>query len=312
MRAGYTGPQMHRVFFGPQGLRAGWRFAAFLSLAFLIGGAGQLVMHFVRPQVSTDLAVLFDSSILAAGAMAATWILARADRKPASSYGLGPLHRARNLAMGMVTGFVALSVLMGILIAAGVFHPICAFWRWSLVGWGLYFVLLFLAVSLSEELLMRGYALFALSRGMGFWPAAVLLSVLFGAGHMGNKGEEVIGVANAMLVGMVFAYSVRWSGSLWWAIGVHWTWDWGESFFYGVSNSGSGIAPHHLFSGFYAGPAWLSGGSVGPEGSVFATLVILLMALVVRLTTPKVDNDELQRPPQPLGLEQPDAIDAGV
>jgi hypothetical protein len=120
------------------------------------------------------------------------------------------------------------------------------------------------------------------------------LSLLFGAGHMGNRGEEVIGIANAVLAGLVFAFSVKWSGTLWWAIGCHFSWDWGETFFYGVANSG-GPSHHHFLSGVAAGPAWLSGSTVGPEGSVFATVVLLLLAAAMRFTTPRYQEAGLDR-----------------
>jgi membrane protease YdiL (CAAX protease family) len=107
-----------------------------------------------------------------------------------------------------------------------------------------------------------------------------------------------------MIAGLAFAYSVKWTGSLWWALGCHMTWDWGESFFYGVADSGV-KASHRLFSGEPMGPAWLSGGSVGPEGSVLAAIVLLLLIVVVRLSTQRVDNPELHRLTRPAPVDNP-------
>jgi len=221
-----------------------------------------------------------------------------------TSFGLGGEHRVRNLASGLAAGFVALSVLMALLVAARAFDPRGAEMRGPAVArWALYWAVAFTFTALGEELLTRGYALFALSRGIGFWPAAVVLSLLFGGGHVGNRGEEVIGIVNAVLAGMVFAFSVWWRGTLWWAIGCHLSWDWGETFFYGVANSGA-AAPNHFLSGDPAGPDWLSGGTVGPEGSVLATLVLLLLGAVVRYTTPRnpaagLGREQCREPSQP-------------
>ena len=55
--------------------------------------------------------------------------------------------------------------------------------------------------------------------------------------------------------------------------------DWGETYFYGVPDSGQTL-PGHLLSASSSGPAWLSGGSVGPEGSVLCTLLILAVWLI--------------------------------
>jgi hypothetical protein len=111
----------------------------------------------------------------------------------------------------------------------------------------------------------------------------MLLSVLFGAGHLANNGEEWLGIVNAVLVGIVFCYSVKFTGSLWWAIGAHAAWDWGETYFWGVSDSGF-ASQQHLFSGKPAGIALLSGGSVGPEGSLLCIAAILLILALVRFT----------------------------
>jgi len=272
-----------RMFIGPHGLRSGWRVLLFLVLwGALAAGIGYVSHGWLGKIWGIDFPVL------AAAAAAATWIAARLEHRPFTSYGLGGEHRWRNLASGLAAGFVAMSVLMALLVAVRAFDPRGAEMRGpEVVRWGLYWAVAFTFTALGEELLTRGYALFALSRGIGFWPAAVLLSLLFGAGHTGNRGEEAIGVANAVLAGMVFAFSVWWRGTLWWAIGCHLAWDWAETFFYGVPNSGSGVAPNHFLSGDPAGPDWLSGGSVGPEGSLLATLVLLLLAAVVRYTTPR-------------------------
>jgi hypothetical protein len=43
----------------------------------------------------------------------------------------------------------------------------------------------------------------------------------------------------------------------------------------------SGILPYHnLFNCTFRGPAWLTGGSVGPEASVFTFIVLVVVALV--------------------------------
>jgi membrane protease YdiL (CAAX protease family) len=52
-----------------------------------------------------------------------------------------------------------------------------------------------------EEALFRGYLQATLTRGIGFWPAAVVLSLLFGAGHLANAGETVSGVSGVMVQG---------------------------------------------------------------------------------------------------------------
>ena len=142
-----------------------------------------------------------------------------------------------------------------------------------------FYGLLFLTVGFFEESVMRGYAQFTLTQGMGFWPAAILLSVVFGAMHLGNSGEAWLGILGAALLGLFFCLTLRRTGTLWFAVGFHASWDWGESYFYSVPDSGAMVTGHLLNSSFH-GSRWLTGGSVGPEGSVLVLLIIALMWLV--------------------------------
>jgi membrane protease YdiL (CAAX protease family) len=132
---------------------------------------------------------------------------------------------------------------------------------------------MFLLVGLFEEFLVRGYTQFTLTRGIGFWPAALVLSCAFGLLHLGNEHEQWRGLLAAALIGLFFCLTLRRTGSLWFAVGFHAAWDWGETFFYSVPDSGS-VWPGHLLSSSPHGPDWLSGGSVGPEGSVLCFVVI--------------------------------------
>jgi membrane protease YdiL (CAAX protease family) len=305
-------PLAVRIFMGPYGLRAGWRFLLFAFLALMLAMALSLGVKAVSRLTGPDAAALPGQFIGVTAALIAMWVMGRVEGKPVWSYGFAAPHGARNLAAGLVAGIAGLSVLMGLLTAAGAYKPGPPMLHGAdVVRWGVYWAVVFAGVALGEESITRSYGLFSLSQGVGFWPAAAILSVLFGAVHLGNSGEEWIGIGNAMLAGLVLSYSVKWSGSLWWAIGYHMSWDWGESFFYGVADSG-GKASHHLLSGDPAGAGWLSGGSVGPEGSVLAIPVLLALALAARLTTPRWDNpglDRLRPVARPLAVD--DAQDPG-
>lgn len=156
--------------------------------------------------------------------------------------------------------------------AVGVIGCICGLLLWRTRGeasWGVYiiaalglFACLYLHVSKAPR--------------SGFWQAAWLTSVLFGAAHTGNNGENWIGIFAAALIGFVFCVSIWVTGSAWWAIGCHAAWDWAETYFYGTADSGF-VAPGHLFSAKPAGNALWSGGADGPEGSLLVIPVVLLI-----------------------------------
>src|SRR3569833_1542132 len=141
----------------------------------------------------------------------------------------------------------------------------------------------FLMVGFFEEYCFRGYVLYTLTRGLGFWPAAILTSGIFAWVHHGNPGETWMGLAEIVLIALEFAVSVQRTGSLWWAVGIHMSYDWGESFLFSVPNSGTHVVGH-LSDATVHGSKWLSGGTVGPEASLFnligeAALLLIVMKL---------------------------------
>ena len=146
------------------------------------------------------------------------------------------------------------------------------------LGWGGYF----LAVGLYEEFSFRGYPQFTLTTGMGFWPAAFLLSAVFALVHLANPGENFIGVLQVFATALLLCLSLRRTGNLWFAVGLHGAWDWAETFFYGVPDSGF-QGPGHFLNPIFHGPKWLTGGTAGPEGSIVTLLVELAMIVLVAL-----------------------------
>lgn len=282
---------MKATFFGAHGLRAGWRTLIFIGLfaavAFglsaLLGGTVTDLLAQSGGQTGPRVALLKEFPLFA-GVLVATWIMARAEHRTLFAYGLTDRRALTRLLKGTVSGFLAITVEIGLLAASGhlMFEghvpdalTACRF----AAEWGAFYLL----VALVEENLLRGYLQQTLARGMGFWPAAVLLSLAFGALHAGNSGEEIIGVIGAAAGGFVLVYSLWRSGSLWWAIGAHTAIGWAESYLYGTHNSGLAVSPSFVTS-HPVGVGWLSGGTVGPEGSVFFLLVLLALVPVIRWT----------------------------
>ena len=153
----------------------------------------------------------------------------------------------------------------------------------------------FMLVGLFEEFTFRGYTQFTLATGIGFWPAAALLSAAFGAAHLLNPGEAWVGALQVFLVAMFFCLTLRRTGNLWFAVGVHATFDWGETFLYSVPNSGL-IASGHLVASSLHGASWLTGGSVGPEGSVICFVVVALAIILFAWRHPAPQSAALTVP----------------
>ena len=306
---------LHHVFLGPEGLRAGWSMLLFVALLVLLTFTVNGLIHHLHllpapseasrhAPMSPHRTVIGDGLNFALVA-AASWLMAMIERRPFARYGLSLRRAVTDLAAGLFWGFTLLSALIAMLLAT---HAI-AFDGLALHGgaapafaakWALAFVL----VGLFEEFLTRGYIQYTVARGVsgltryispanrhahaiGFWVAAFLFSVcLFMLGHIGNSGETLPGILAVGLAGVVFAFSLYRTGTLWWAIGMHTAWDWAQTFFYGVSDSGI-AAVGHLLHSHPSGRELLSGGSTGPEGSLFVIPTLLLAAVVIHFTLPR-------------------------
>jgi membrane protease YdiL (CAAX protease family) len=214
--------------------------------------------------------------------LGASYLMAQMENRSLRDYGLpGKSAFRRNFWLGFLLGLAEVSVLVGLIrVFGGYTFGTLALQGRAILGWGLFHLVLFLFVGLYEEFLFRGYAQFTLGSGMGFWPAAVILSAWFGYMHLGNRGENWVGVSSVFLVGLLFAFTLWRTGSLWYAIGLHASFDWGETYLFSVPNSGV-LEPGHLSNAVLHGRAWLTGGQVGPEGSVFCFLTLGLQFLVV-------------------------------
>ena len=297
LSGGLTNPRQSPVFYGPNGLRAGWRLLLFLAiLSILFSAATMLMRLFHAPHLRDGItpgAVLLGEGLPFLMVLLGSWIMAQVERRTVGDYGL-PARAAfgARFWQGAVTGFLAISALMGAIRLAGAFHfEGLALHGAELWKYGLLWAVVFLIVGLFEEFFFRGYALFTLTTGVGFWPSALVLSGIFGYVHHGNPGETWVGAFAAGLVGLLFCLLLRRTGDLWMAIGFHASWDWGETYFYGVPDSGQ-AAVGHLFNTSFSGPQWISGGTVGPEGSYFcvALLVLLFVAFSIWLREVKYPN----------------------
>ena len=283
----------HPVFFGHNGLRAGWRLLIFVALFLVLGFVilfNPPVRHFLRTlqggTITPTAEIVTEGSqvvalVLAAGVMA--WI----EKRSFSDYGLPLSHGFRkSFWLGLPVGFLALTVLIGLIAALhGCSLGGLALNAHEIPKYALLYAIGFLLVGVFEEFSFRGYLQSTLASGIGFWPAAIVLAIVFGALHLGNPGEAKFGALVAGGFGLVAAFSLRRTGNLWFAIAMHAAWDWGETFFYSVPDSGL-LARGHLLNATFHGPRWLTGGSVGPEGSLLVFPILLLLALAIHLMFP--------------------------
>jgi hypothetical protein len=267
------------------------RLLIFIGIAFILPVPFILLLH---PWLGRTVSVFTLQSELPIKALTAffvllaTWVASRMEKRPLDDYGAPPAEAfGQRFWEGTVWGFAMLSAILLVLRMSGRFQvDSVALTGRAVFRYGLGWAAVFLAVSLTEEFCFRGYLLFVLSRRRGFWPAAVLLSVAFGVTHLANHGENALGILHVVVTGLLFCLTIRRTGNLWFAVGYHAVWDWAETFFYGTPDSGLLGVGRYLNSSVQ-GPDWLTGGSVGPEGSVVALCALAICAMLIHWRFPK-------------------------
>jgi membrane protease YdiL (CAAX protease family) len=225
------------IFWNERELRAGWRLAIFVVLVVFVNLCGYFLtvaLHwpqFASTNVSPGGVIVQDGGAFLS-ALLATAIMGLLESRPFGVYGLprAGVFGAR-FWQGAAWGISMITATMLLIRAFGGFSfgelalGGSSLWRYAAL-WALAFVF----VGLFEEFQFRGYAQFTLASGIGFWPAAAILSAAFGAMHIRNQGEDIVGALAVFMIAMFFCLTLRRTGSLWFAVGLHAAFDWGESF----------------------------------------------------------------------------------
>jgi membrane protease YdiL (CAAX protease family) len=299
-----------RIFMGPDGLRAGWRVLVFIALVAMMVGATIPVQKMLAHRLGTDFSpanVIIGETLGFTIILIATLIMGRFEHRALADYGLPfRLIFRKQFWTGALWGFVMLSFIVAMMTATHAYSVRgLAISPAAAVEYGFLWAIGFLLVGLFEEFAMRGYMQFTLTMGLGFWPAAGITCVLFAASHLGNPGENLVGVIEIVLIALFLCVALRRTGNLWFAIGWHMAFDWGESFFYSTPNSGI-HATGHMLNATLMGSKWLSGGSVGPEASVFDLIVTVAGILLLLKIYPDAKYPELREVQEPsAGLTAP-------
>jgi len=138
------------------------------------------------------------------------------------------------------------------------------------------YLLLFALVAFNEELFSRGYVQGLIRHRFGPAAAVICSSLFFASLHAFNPGAlaQPLPLFNIFIAGILLGLCRELSGSLWLPIGLHWTWNYMQGNVFGFQVSGTPVqSPIHIEP--VGGAIW-SGGSFGAEGSLAATLVMLV------------------------------------
>jgi membrane protease YdiL (CAAX protease family) len=220
------------------------------------------------------------------------------DRRPLRELGLDTRQAARR----WLKGALIASVMMGFVVIVGYTLVDGATWSINpsplraavaLLG-GL---LGFLIQGPAEEVLFRGHVFENVRAEWGLTWATLVSSLAFALLHANNPAFGPLPFVNLVLFGVAMAlYKARVDdGQLWGVFAIHTVWNWLQQVVFGLPNSGMASLPENsLFtvSPNLAVPDAISGGGFGPEGTLAATLVLLVLiaACLRRPSQPTATN----------------------
>ena len=265
----------------------------FLFLILMVGfgatfGTLAALARLITPANQFTGGLFYSELTRALGVLLAAWLMSRLEGRRLGEYGLpwSP-KQARLFLQGAAFGIVEISAIVGVLAAAGYysFGPLEVHGA-ELAKWAVFWAAVFVVVGFFEEYTFRGYAQFALNKGFGFWPATIVTSLIFGVVHLGNPGESWMGILGVVAVGIFWCFTLRRTGTLWFAFGMHAAFDFGETFLFSVPDSGI-VFPGHLSTAvIHPGPTWLVGGTAGPEASVLDFVILGIFFFVLHKMYP--------------------------
>jgi uncharacterized protein len=196
------------------------------------------------------------------------------EQRPLSE--LSKVRAMEELGVGMLIGLGLVCITIGVLWMLGDYR-ITGVGAWTAV-----FMVLANdgAGAFVEEILLRGVVFRITEERLGTWIALAISALLFALLHLTSASATltstiVVGLEGGILLSAAYVLTRR----LWLAIGIHFAWDFAQDYVFGVSRGVEG-----LVRGRITGPALLSGGGSGIEGSILALGLCLAVSayLLVR------------------------------
>ena len=140
------------------------------------------------------------------------------------------------------------------------------------------------AGTLAVEVAFRGFAFRRLVDAMGPVVATLFLAAIFAIWRTHSTPTTTAAVLASFLLGWVLSLAALRTRALWVGWGFSFAWSASMSMLFGLPMAG-GMNYSPIFATNAAGPAWVSGGAQGPEGSAFGVVIVLVMLIVMLRAT---------------------------
>ena len=251
----------------------------FVILLHFACGKNMLVGDMFDAQTIT--LIMYYGYILMTGVALLYWKLT--EKKPLSEMGL--TKHFGNYFIGAIAGVILLAlsvaaiVLTGNIKYHGIFENVDVLMIFFLFSG-------FIIQGATEEILCRGIVLHALKEKTSVWIAIAVSTVLFIIPHWsslfdGGTVYGVIGVANLVLISIIFSLLTIRFQSIWAACGLHSFWNAILYCILGLNLSGKDETVTAIFNMQSVGNNIWNGGEYGIEASVITTVVLALAATLI-------------------------------
>lgn len=272
-------------------IKQGWLRALLIVIPFIIfTGIFQLIGMYVWSLISNqdfmdmaqNMANASTSSFAVLqvfgtiGTLLLVWIFTRfIDRENFVDIGFSLKKRSKDILYGLITGIFMMGIGSLLLYFSGnlTYDTI----NFNLIAF-LQAVLLFIFVSINEEVFVRGYILRNMMGSMNKYIALVVSSLLFMALHLMNPNLSLVGVINLVLAGILLGIGYIFTKNLWFPLALHFSWNFFQGPIFGFEVSGTNT--NSLISHTIQGSELLTGGKFGLEGSLVATALCSIAILV--------------------------------
>ena len=242
-------------------------------------GKNMLVGDVFDPQTIT--LITYYGYIIISGVALLYW--KRIEKKPLSEMGL--TKRFGNYFIGIIVGVLLLDVSVFAIVLTGNIEYHGFFENADI----LMIILLiggFIIQGATEEILCRGIVLHALREKAPLWIAIAVSTILFIIPHWSSLFEGdaiygVIGVANLVLISIIFSLLTIRFKSIWVACGLHSFWNAILYCILGLNLSGKDETVTAIFNMQSVGNNIWNGGEYGIEASLITTVVLALAAAMI-------------------------------
>ncbi len=214
------------------------------------------------------------SMIISMGIM--LWIFMKfVDKQPLIEIGLQTKGRLKEFNYGLIMGlvimafaYVSLSLIGEIVFENYTFNLQKIFLS----------IILFVGVSVFEEVIFRGYMLKNLLESFNPYVALFISSIFFSLIHGSNPNVTTLGLCNIFLAGFFLGASYIFTKNLWFPIALHFSWNFFQSMF---GFKVSGLDSYSIIEFTIPENNMLNGGEFGFESSFLSIIILIIGTFII-------------------------------